>query len=41
MFANKGMELGLDATWEDVADNAETILDTQSMQLKTTFWMDE
>lgn len=41
VFANKGMELGLDATWEDVADNAETVLDTESMQLKTTFWIDE
>ena len=41
VFANQGMELGLDATWEDVADNAETVLDTESMQLKTTFWIDE
>ena len=40
VFANKGLELGLDATWEDVADNAEEILDGGAANLKTTFWVD-
>ncbi len=40
VFANKGLELGLDATWEDVADNAEEILDVGAANLKTTFWVD-
>jgi len=40
VFSNKGLELGLDATWEDVADNAEEILDAGAANLKTTFWVD-
>lgn len=40
MFANKGVELGSDVTWEDVADNAEAILDIDNASLKTTFWKD-
>jgi len=40
VFANKGLELGLDSTWEDVADNAEEILDVGAANLKTTFWVD-
>lgn len=40
VFANKGMDLGLDATWEDVAENADEILDVSSANLKTTFWVD-
>lgn len=40
VFSNKGLELGLDATWEDVADNAEEILDVGAANLKTTFWVD-
>ena len=40
VFANKGMDLGLDATWEDVAENADEILDVSSANLKTTFWFD-
>jgi NAD(P)-dependent dehydrogenase (short-subunit alcohol dehydrogenase family) len=41
VFANVGMDLGLDVTWEDVADNAETILGTEGAEMKTTFWRDE
>ena len=41
VFANPGVNLGLDATWEDVADNAEEILNTEAMTPKTTFWVDE
>ena len=40
VFSNKGVELDLDATWEDVAENAETILDVDSASWKTTFWKD-
>ncbi|MAM80108.1 MAG: 3-oxoacyl-ACP reductase [Gammaproteobacteria bacterium] len=40
VFANKGMDLGLDATWEDIAENADEILDVSSANLKTTFWVD-
>ena len=40
IFSNKGVDLGLDATYEDVADNAEQILDTESATWKTTFWKD-
>ncbi len=40
VFANKGMDLGLDATWEDIAENADEILDVSSANLKTTFWFD-
>lgn len=40
VFANKGVELGSDVTWEDVADNAEAILDIDNASLKTTFWKD-
>jgi NAD(P)-dependent dehydrogenase (short-subunit alcohol dehydrogenase family) len=40
IFANKGVDLGPDATWEDVADNAETILDIDSASWKTKFWQD-
>jgi len=38
VFSNKGVELDLDATWEDVAENADTILDVDSASWKTTFW---
>ncbi len=40
VFANKGMDLGLDAAWEDVAENADEILNVSSANLKTTFWVD-
>ena len=40
VFANKGMDLGLDAAWEDVAENADEILNVGSANLKTTFWVD-
>ena len=40
VFANKGMDLGLDATWEDVAENSEQILEVDAAKLKTTFWVD-
>jgi NAD(P)-dependent dehydrogenase (short-subunit alcohol dehydrogenase family) len=40
VFSNKGVELDLDATWEDVAENSDTILDVDSASWKTTFWKD-
>ncbi|HIE85479.1 MAG: SDR family NAD(P)-dependent oxidoreductase [bacterium] len=40
VFSNKGVELDLDATWEDVAENSDTILDVDSASWKTTFWRD-
>jgi len=38
VFSNKGVELDIDATWEDVAENSEAILDVSNASLKTTFW---
>jgi NAD(P)-dependent dehydrogenase (short-subunit alcohol dehydrogenase family) len=38
MFSNKGVALDLDATWEDVAEDSDTILDVDSASWKTTFW---
>lgn len=38
VFSNKGVELDLDATWEDVAENADMILDVDGASWKTTFW---
>jgi hypothetical protein len=38
MFSNEGVELDLDVTWEDVAENSDTILDVDSASWKTTFW---
>jgi NAD(P)-dependent dehydrogenase (short-subunit alcohol dehydrogenase family) len=40
VFSNKGVKLDVDATWEDVAENSETILDVDSASWKTTFWKD-
>ena len=40
VFSNTGMDLGLDATWEDVADNADTILSYDGMGVKTNMWRD-
>ena len=40
IFSNKGVDLGLDATWEDVAEQTEQILDTENAGWKTTFWRD-
>jgi NAD(P)-dependent dehydrogenase (short-subunit alcohol dehydrogenase family) len=40
VFANKGVDLGLDAGWEDVAENAEEILAQEGASFKTTFWRD-
>lgn len=40
VYANQGMDLGLEATWEDVAEHAEEILGLDSMGPKTTFWRD-
>lgn len=40
VFANKGVDLGLDANWEDVAEKAGEILDIDQANLKTTFWID-
>ena len=41
VYANRGMELGLDATWEDLADNADEILGTDTMAPKSTMWRDD
>ncbi len=38
VFSNRGVELDIEATWEDVAENSETILDVDSATWKTTFW---
>jgi NAD(P)-dependent dehydrogenase (short-subunit alcohol dehydrogenase family) len=38
MLSNEGVELDLDVTWEDVAENSDTILDVDSASWKTTFW---
>ena len=40
VYANQGLDLGLEATWEDVAEHAEDILGLGSMEAKTTFWRD-
>tara|TARA_B100000809_G_scaffold127799_1_gene125939 strand:+ start:2942 stop:3814 length:873 start_codon:yes stop_codon:yes gene_type:complete len=40
VFSNKGVELDLDASWEDVAENSDTILDVDRASWKTTFWKD-
>lgn len=40
VFANKGVDLGLDASWEDLATNADDILGTDGAAMKTTFWRD-
>ena len=40
VYANQGIDLGLEATWEDVAERAEEILSLDSMGAKTTFWRD-
>ena len=40
VFSNKGVELDLDATWEDIAENSDAILDVDSASWKTTFWKD-
>ena len=40
VFSNKGVELDLDATWEDVAENSDAILDVDSASRETTFWKD-
>ena len=41
VFADSGMDLGLDATWEDVNDNADAILGTETMQPKAGMWRDD
>ena len=38
VFSNKGVALGLEADWEDVAENSDAILDVDSASWKTTFW---
>ncbi len=38
VFSNKGVELDIGATWEDVAANSEEILDVDGATWKTTFW---
>ncbi len=40
IFANKGADLGHEATYEDFVDHAEEILDLSQAGLKTTFWRD-
>jgi len=41
VYANKGADLGLDATWEDVASNADEVLGMENAQPKATFWRAE
>ena len=41
VYANAGMDLGLDADWEDVANNADTILGTETMQPKSGMWRED
>ena len=41
VFANQGRDLGLDATWEDVAEHAEDILSTDTMQPKAGMWRED
>ena len=38
VFANQTVDIGLDATWEDVAERAEEIFDLDSMRLKSGMW---
>ena len=38
IFANKGVDLGTNATYEDFVDNQEAILELDSAELKTKFW---
>ena len=40
MFSNRGVDLGVNHTWEDVADHAESILGLEDASPKTTFWKD-
>ncbi len=40
VFANDGLDLGLDATWDDLEAHRDTLLDTDSMRLKNTFFRD-
>ncbi len=40
IFSNPGVHLGLEASWEDVATQAQTILDLEAMRHKTTMWRD-
>jgi NAD(P)-dependent dehydrogenase (short-subunit alcohol dehydrogenase family) len=40
IFANKGLDLGADATYEDFVDHADEILDLGGAELKTSFWRD-
>lgn len=40
VYANQGLDLGLEATWEDVAEHAEEILALDSMAPKASFWRD-
>ncbi len=41
VYANKGMDLGVDATEDDFSANADEILDMSAATLKTTFWRDD
>ena len=38
IFSNTGVDIGVDADWEDVADRSEEILSLDDAALKTTFW---
>ena len=40
VFANRGVQLGLEATYDDVVRHAEEIFDTQDAAMMTTFWRD-
>ena len=41
VYANRGMELGRDATGEERADNADEIRGTDTMAPKSTMWRDD
>ena len=40
VFSNRDVNLGLDATWEDVSASADDILSLDTMALKTGMWRD-
>jgi NAD(P)-dependent dehydrogenase (short-subunit alcohol dehydrogenase family) len=40
VFANKGVDMGVDFSADDFVDRADEILDLSAAELKTTFWRD-
>ncbi len=41
VFANKGVDLGEDATFDDFMEHVDEILDLSDARLKTSFWIDD